>query len=132
MTPRKSSKSASKTSKLETSQIQSETKPDSKRDSSNQSKVKKKKESSDLSGAKIIAVNAGRLKKNKKKKRYKFGPKKGERMTSSDESVNELNINTTDWSSSSLDEYNLPVSEHIVKPILARGPLPPPKGWTGK
>ena len=83
------------------------------------------------SGPKIIAVNAGRLKKNKKRKRYRYGPKKGELITSSDESVNELNINTTDWSSSSLDEYNLPKTEKVVKPLLARGPLPPPKGWTG-
>jgi len=137
--PSESSKSKSKdskrdtsSSKISTSKPKRESSHDVKQDQAQKAK-KKKKESSELSGAKIIAVKAGHLKYNKKKKkRYRYGPKKGEPVTSSDESVNELNINTTDWSSSELDECNRLKSERVVKPILARGPPPPLKGWTGE
>ena len=96
------------------------------------SEERKSSSNKKVEGPKFISVKAGRLKNKKKRKRYRYGPKKGEIITSSDESVTELNINTTDWSSSSLDECNLPKNEREVKPILARGPLPPPRGWTGK
>ena len=49
---------------------------------------------------KIIRIKAGRkLDKRKKKKRYKHGYLKGEICSESDKSIDELLVNSSDWSS---------------------------------
>jgi hypothetical protein len=57
---------------------------------------------------KILTIKAGRdTKLQKKSKRYRFGPKKGELMTPSDESIDEMLINTSDWSETSDEPLEL-------------------------
>jgi len=67
-------------------------------------------------------VTAGRKKNKNKRKRYTFGPKKGEVITSSDESVDALLINSSEWSASS-DDLQFKAKKTLF-PILAKGPRP--------
>ena len=73
-------------------------------------------------GVKILNIKAGRdVAKQKKSRRYKSGPKKGELMTPSDESIDELMINTSSWSDSSDEPVEL---RGKVVPIKALAPGP--------
>jgi hypothetical protein len=71
---------------------------------------------------KILTIKAGRdTKLQKKSKRYRFGPKKGELMTPSDESIDEMLINTSEWSETSDEPLELKGQVCPIK-AQARGP----------
>ena len=100
--------------------------------------IKKKKKSrrpvlpfsnqKNLHGAvRVIEIKAGRKQNKSHRKRHKFGPKKGEVVTSTDENEDEENMNTSDWSDSSIDD-NDRRDKTVKRPLLATGPSVPNTG----
>lgn len=78
----------------------------------------------------MIEIKAGRKQNKSHRKRHKCGPKKGEVVTSTDEDEDEENLNSSDWSDSSVDDNDprTAADKKLVRPLLASGPSIPNTG----